>query len=707
MNMSSCIVHHQMRCVVITLPKRDGANEVEDKCYNKEVRRANLNMTRCNWFHPGVFLPVVIAVSLSMVRTSDGQNDTVLKFNGAYSIAFSTENLRRLLECMCKAKTYKCDHYYDLKTTNNKNYYVPKEEVKSEDKMLASEEDQNTFRCHPGVFTPIDAFVSCVRSSNSSVDCENEQLCETYFVNLDYEGCDSKCINIWWVAREVEITNVAEYPAFVAGSCEPSGSSSSAGNNDGNNGTANNDGNNGTANNDGKNVTANNDGGKNGTVNNDGKNDAANNDVNNGTVNNDGGKNGTVNNDGQNGTANNDGNNEGKNGTANNDGNNEGNYGTANNDGKNGTENNDGNNEGNYGTANNDGKNSTENNDGNNEGKNGTVNNDGKNSTANNDGNNESNNGTANNDGKNGTENNDGNNGTVNDDGGKNGTVNNNVNNDTANNDGNNGTDNNDGKSDDTDTTGLMVAAALGWLFFALLAGSVLAFLYCWKCRKTFVIHRKNQREQKKTKFVVSQNRSLPNTYGEDELTNQHSIGNVNKINGHGNGYTDYNDANDVYTVIDDEQTPGVKKGIAKTNNVKPGNKKVLPHSPYFTLEPDKIEGNSQTANKDTRNLLSTITGGDISQNKLSTETADAYSRLQTGRSAADPQMTKSAMLTYNRPSDTLSANDEGGIDPERPGHAGDAVNRSVDPYNLASAVYDERDESASCPQRTTGAIEG
>ncbi|GFO07878.1 hypothetical protein PoB_003438300 [Plakobranchus ocellatus] len=261
----------------------------------------------------------------------------------------------------------------------------------------------------------------------------------------------------------------------------------------------------------------------------------------------------------------------------------------------------------------------------------------------------------------------------------------------------------NEDKSDDTDSTGLMVAAALGWLFFALLSGSVLAFLYCWKCRTTFVISRRNQSGQK---FVASRNCSLPNTYGNHQPTSQHGRENVNKNNGQKTGYTDYNETNDDYTVIDDEKMPSVKKGNVKTNDAKPKNKRVLPHSPYSTVEPNEIsEGNSQTSKNG--HLPKTITGGDVShRNKLSTEAADAYSRLQTGRLAADPQMTKSVMLTYNRPSDTVSINDQGSIDPERPG----AVNGSVHPYNLASAVHDEQDESASHhykspPARTAQAL--
>ncbi|GFO07868.1 hypothetical protein PoB_003437300 [Plakobranchus ocellatus] len=924
-------------------------------------------MTRSNWFHPGVFLPVVILLSFSMVRTSDGQrqNVTVLKFNDAFRIAFSPVKLKRLLECLCKAETYKCDYYYELDT--NSKYYIPKNEVASEDKILASEEDGSTFRCNPGGFTSTKSFISCVRSSDSSDHCVNEHYCQPYFVNLDYEGCDSECINIWWEAHRVQHKNDAGYPEFIAGDCELSKGSLSAGHSDSNNDTRNNNGNNDASTNDAGNNEGNNDAGNNDAdnndsnndgnndagnedahnndenkdaINNDGdndrvnnddnkdtgnngrKNDAGNNDahndddnkeagnndsdddandkdVNNDAANNDaennggntdagnndahnnddnkdagnndgnndgdnnGGKIDTDNNDdnedagnngGENDTGNNDdnedaGNNRGENDAGNNDRNNDagnndndndannkdagnndtahndernngGNDGADNYDGNNGTGNNDihnnddnkdaGNNDegqndernndsdndagefhGNNNAGNNDGNNDASNKndntdagnnyasnndagnnddnkdagnyDGNNDGgKNDAHNNndkkdagdyDGKNNAGNNDdnndaGNNDGKNNAGNNDGKNNAGNNDDNNDAGNNDASKNGAGNydahyNDNNNDAGDNDENNdaskNNSNNDAhNSDEADTTSLMVAAAGGWLLFGLLAGSVFIFLFCWKCRKAFVIHRRNQSELKNSKFVASRNGPLPNTYGKDQSSSKHGRGNENKNNGHSNGYTDYNEINYVYNVIDDEQISGVKKRNAKTNGARPGNKKVLPHSPHFTLESDENEGNSQTAinghlptmisggNVSQRNKLSTeaadakmngikpvnkkvlpqslyfilepdeVSEGNSQAVKLSTETTDAYSRLQTGRSAADPQMTKSAMLIYNRPLDTLSINDQGGIDPERPGHAEDSVTRSVDPYNLASAVYDERDESAS-----------
>ncbi|GFO07866.1 hypothetical protein PoB_003437100 [Plakobranchus ocellatus] len=527
-----------MRCLIITLPKRDKANEGEVNSCKEEVRRANLNMTRCNWFHTGVFLPVVIAVSLSMVRTSDGQrqNDTALMFNGFYSIVFSPETLSRFLKCLCTATTSTCQQDYKFTSAL---YYTTYMNVRSEN-ISASEEAGNTFRCHPGAFTTIMAFIGCVRSSDSSVLCEKEHFCQPYFVSLDYEGCDSKCINIWWVAREVEITNVAGHPAFVAGSCELSGSSPSAGNNDAGNNDSNNDGNN----------------------------DAGNNDDNNDADNND----------------------------ANNDSNNDGNKDAGNNYGKN---------------------------------------------------------------------------------------------------DSNNG----------ADTKGLMVAAAVGWLFFGLLASTNLAFLYCWRCRKTFLIHRINQSEQKNTKFVASQNRSPPSGHGEGLPTSQHGRENVNKNNGHSNEYTDYNEANDEYTVIDDEIMPNVKKETTKTNGVEPAYKNIVTHSPHQMSDDNNLTTISG-------HLPMTITSGDVSKrNKLSIEGAEACARQETGRSAADSQMSRGAMLIYDIPSGTLVNNDKGGVDPKGSGRAEDAVNKSVHPYNLAPAVHDEQDESASHhykspPMRNTEALE-
>ncbi|GFN78877.1 hypothetical protein PoB_000538300 [Plakobranchus ocellatus] len=529
-----------------------------DTTFIRLVTYGQLSMARHDWFHLGIYLFLVLAFSLSMVSNSDGQSNTLFTFNPNH-ISFTQEKLERFLRCLCTARTSTCQQDYRL--TERALYYTAHRDVRSEN-ISSSKEVSDTFRCRPGAFTPTMAFIDCVRSPDSAVLCEKEHFCQPYFVNLNYDGCDSKCINIWWVAREVKVTNVAGYPAFVGGSCKPSRNSSGAGNNDSNNDVRNNDCNN----------------------------DAGINDCNNHV--------------------------------------------------------------------------------------------------------------------------------SIND-----------CNNDT----GKNGGNNNVGNSHDTDTTGLLVAAAVGWIFFALLAGSVLAFLYCWRCRKEFVIHKISQSEQKNTKFVASQSRSLPNTDGEDQPYSQHGRENVNKNNGHSNGYIDYNEVDDVYTVIDDEQTPGVKKRNAKINGAKPGNKKVLPDSPYFTLEPNEIEGNSQTAKNSYLPMM--ITGGDVSQNnklsteaangqsngvkpankevlpqspyftlepdeisegnsqtaKLSTEATDAYSRLQAGRSAADPQMTKSAMLTYNRPSDTLDNNDQGRIDPERAGNAENVVKRSVDPYNLASTVYDER----------------
>ncbi|GFO07872.1 hypothetical protein PoB_003437700 [Plakobranchus ocellatus] len=286
---------------------------------------------------------------------------------------------------------------------------------------------------------------------------------------------------------------------------------------------------------------------------------------------------------------------------------------------------------------------------------------------------------------------------------------NNDGNNDAGNNDNNKDAGNNNGNNDsnnDEDTTGLMVAAAVGWLLFGLLAGTNFALLYCWRCRKTLVINRRNQSEQKNTKFVASQNRSLPSGYGDHLPTSQQGRGNVNKNNGHSNGYTDYIEVNDEYTVIDDEKMPNVKKEITKTNGVEPTYKNVLPHSPPQMSE----DGSLKTINGYT---TMTITSGDVSQrNKQSIEETEACARLQTGRLAADLQMSKGAMLTYDIPSGTLANNGKAMIDSERPGRAEDAVNESVHPSNIAPAVYDEQDESASHhykspPIRNTEALEG
>ncbi|GFO07861.1 hypothetical protein PoB_003436600 [Plakobranchus ocellatus] len=512
-------------------------------------------MARHDWLHPGLYLFLVLAFSLSMVSNSDGEKNTLFKFS-FFTIEFTGERLERFLRCMCTAKTSTCQQDYNLTSALN---YTARGNIRSEN-ISASEEDSNTFRCHPGAFTVTMSFINCVRSSDPPVDCQNELHCKPYSVNLDYEGCDSKCINILWVAREVKITNVAGHPAFVAGSCEPPGSSPSAGNNDADNNNGNDDGGNNDSNNDAGNNNDNNDVG-----NNDGNNDAGNND------------------------------------------------------------------------SNNDGNNYADNNHGYKDG-------------GNNNGNNDSNN--------------------------------------------------------DADTTGLMVAAAVGWLLFGLLAGTNFALLYSWRCRKTFVIHRISQSEQKNTKFVASQNRSPPSGYGDHLPTSQQGRGNVNKNNGRSNEYTDYNEVNDEYTVIDDEKMPNVRKEITKTNGFEPTYKNVLPHSPQQMSEDNSLK----TING---YIPMTITSEDISQrNKQCIEGTEACARLQTGRSAADLQMSRGAMLIYDIPSNTLANNGKGGIDSERPGSAEDAVIRSVNPYNIGPAVHDEQDESASHrykspPMRNTEALEG
>ena len=146
------------------------------------------------------------------------------------SITFSCDKLFSFFRCLCDNRKQTCSQTYRASWEFTSHFYVYG--LTQSENLTHDEEPGNTFVCDPGDLGPgHKQFLSCYRWSDASNPCDGARICQSYHVTLNYEDCDSKCLELDWIDNPpTGVKFNDEYPDMKAGrGCDRKNSDPSSG----------------------------------------------------------------------------------------------------------------------------------------------------------------------------------------------------------------------------------------------------------------------------------------------------------------------------------------------------------------------------------------------------------------------------------------------------------------------------------------------